>query len=178
MHVLLLSGMVLMESGAESCAMVSSWLARASRTAKWVGQYFVSNGGSSMSIQNTWKVNCKLQPSDAGVLEHESICKALELAVEYDQLNIGELATIELLSRRLQMIQFRWKERILGSASSGTVDDESHFFLGVDPTRGNLCICPALNTWLGEELHKEAQANKEQRKAREERALLRGNKTK
>ncbi|CAE7335826.1 unnamed protein product, partial [Symbiodinium pilosum] len=156
----------------------ADWPIKGPRTAKWVGQYFVSNGGSPMSMHNTWKVNCKLQPSDAGVLEHESICKALELAVEYDQLNIGELATIELLSRRLQMIQFRWKERILGSASSGTVDDESHFFLGVDPTRGNLCICPALNTWLGEELHKEAQANKEQRKAREERALLRGNKTK
>ena len=89
------------------------------------------------------------------MLEHESICKALELAIEYDQLNIGELAAIELLCRRLQMIQYRWKERVLGTASTGTVDDESHFFLGVDPT--------ALNTWLGEELHKEAQANKEQR---------------
>ena len=116
--------------------------------------------------------------ADNGVLEHESICKALELAVEYDQLNIGELATIELLCRRLQMIQYRWKERVLGASSSGSVDDESHFFLGVDPTRGNLCVCPALNTWRGEELHKEAQANKEQWKAREERALLRPGKAK
>ncbi|CAE7735243.1 unnamed protein product [Symbiodinium necroappetens] len=122
-------------------------------------------------MHNAWKVNSKLQPSDNGVLEHESICKALELAIEYDQLNIGELAAMELLCRRLQMIQYRWKDRVLGSYSSGTVDDESHFFLGVDPTRGNLCICPALNTWLGEELHKEAQANKEQRKAREERLI-------
>ena len=64
--------------------------------------------------------------ADNGVLEHESICKALELAVEYDQLNIGELATIELLCRRLQMIQYRWKERVLGASSSGSVDDESH----------------------------------------------------
>ena len=154
------------------------WPIKGPRTAKWVGQYFVSNGGSPLSMHNAWKVNCKLQASDGGVLEHESICKALELAIEYDQLNIGELAAIELLCRRLQMIQFRWKERVLGASSTGTVDDESHFFLGVDPTRGNLCICPALNTWLGEELHKEAQANKEQRKAREERALLRANKPK
>ena len=128
----------------------------------------MTNGGSPMSMHNTWKVNFKLQPSDGGV-EHESVCKALELAIEYDQLNIGELAAVELLCRRLQMIQYRWKER---------VDDESHFFLGVDRTRGNLCICPALNAWLGDELHKEAQANKEQRKAREERALLRANNAK
>ncbi|CAE7297688.1 unnamed protein product [Symbiodinium sp. CCMP2456] len=156
----------------------SDWPIKGPRTAKWVGQYVVTNGGSPISMHNAWKVNSKLQPSDNGVLEHESICKALELAIEYDQLNIGELATMELLCRRLQMIQYRWKDRVLGSYSSGTVDDESHFFLGVDPTRGNLCICPALNTWLGEELHKEAQANKEQRKAREERALLRANKPK
>ena len=64
-----------------------------------------------MIMHNTWKVNCKLQPSDGGVLEHESICKALELAIEYDQLNIGELAAIELLCHRLQMIQYCWKER-------------------------------------------------------------------
>eukprot|EP00439_Symbiodinium_sp_Y106_P025216 s3627_g3.t1 len=112
-----------------------------------------------------------LKSANSGVLEHESICKALELAIECDQLNIGELATVWLLCRSLQMIQYRWKDRILGSTSNGTVDDESHFFLGVDPTRGNLCICTAFNIWPGEELHKEAQANKEQRKAWEERAF-------
>ena len=79
-------------------------------------------------MHNTWKSNCKLQPSDNGVLEHESICKALELALEYDQLNLGELACLELLCRQLQMLQYRWKERILGATSAGTVDDESHFF--------------------------------------------------
>ncbi|CAE7467165.1 unnamed protein product [Symbiodinium microadriaticum] len=154
------------------------WPIKGPRTAKWVGQYFVTNGGGPLTMHNTWKVNCKLQPSDNGVLEHEALCKMLELAIEYDQLNIGELASIELACRRLQMIQYRWRERILGAVSSGTIDDESHFFLGVDPTRGNLCICPALNSWLGEELHKESQANKEQRKAREERALLRAGKNK
>ena len=114
---------------------------------------------------------CKLQGSDNGELEHDA--RLSELALEYDQLNIGELASIELLCRRLQMIQYRWRERIIGAVSNGTVEDESHFFLGVDPTCGNLCICPALNAWLGDELHKESQSNKEQRKAREERALLR-----
>ena len=156
----------------------ADWPIKGPRTAKWVGQYFVTNGGSPMVMHNTWKVNCKLQGSDNGVLEHESLCKMLELALEYDQLNLGELASLELACRRLQMIQYRWRDRIIGSTSSGTVDDESHFFLGVDPTRGNLCISPALNTWLGEELHKESQANKEQRKAREERALLKANKGK
>ena len=76
------------------------------------------------------------------------------------------------------MIQYRWRERVLGAVSTGSIEDESHFFMGTDPTRGNLCICPSLNACLGEELRKESQMNKEQRKAREERALLRTGKTK
>ena len=104
------------------------WPIKGPRTAKWVGQYIVTNGGSPLTMHNTWKSNCKLQPSDNGVLEHESICKDLELALEYDQLNLGELACLELLCRQLQMLQYRWKERILGATSAGTVDDESHFF--------------------------------------------------
>ena len=156
----------------------TDWPIKGPRTARWVAQYIVTNGGAPLSMHQAWKTNCKLQASDGGVLEHEAICKVLELAIEYDQLNVGELAAVELLCRRLQMIQYRWRERILGATATGTIEDESHFFMGTDPTRGNLCICPSLNTWLGEELHKESQMNKEQRKAREERALLRSGKSK
>ena len=156
----------------------TDWPIKGPRTARWVAQYIVTNGGAPLSMHQAWKTDCKLQASDGGVLEHEAICKVLELAIEYDQLNIGELAAVELLCRRLQMIQYRWRERILGATATGTIEDESHFFMGTDPTRGNLCICPCLNTWLGEELRKESQMNKEQRKAREERALLRSGKSK
>jgi hypothetical protein len=152
----------------------ADWPIRGPRTARWVCQYISSNGGSALIMHNTWKQICKLQNSDNGVTEHESLCKMLELALEYDQLNIGELALLEMVCRRLQMVQYRWRDRIIGSTSTGTIDDEMHYFLGTDPTRGNLCIAPSLNVWLGEELHKEQLANKEQRKAREERALLRG----
>ena len=76
------------------------------------------------------------------------------------------------------MIQYRWRERVLGSTATGTIDDENHFFTGTDPTRGSRCICPSLNAWLGEELHKESQMKKEQRKARAERALLHTGKNK
>ena len=49
--------------------------------------------------------------------------------------------------------------------------------MGTDETRGGICVCPALNAWMGEQLHKEGLAAKEQREAREEKALLKkGNK--
>ena len=59
-------------------------------------------------MHNTWRTNSKLQASNNGVLEHESLCKALELAIEYDQLNLGELASLEPMCRRIQMLQYRW----------------------------------------------------------------------
>ena len=74
------------------------------------------------------------------------------------------------------MIQYRWRDRQLG-ADTGGIEDEKHLFMGTDATRGGICVCPALNAWMGEQLHKEGLAAKEQRKGREEKALLkRGNK--
>jgi hypothetical protein len=43
--------------------------------------------------------------------------------------------------------------------------------LGTSETRGNIGVCPELAVWLGSELSKQALADKERRKAREERAL-------
>ena len=52
-----------------------------------------------------------------------------------------------------------------------TTFEDSHLLLGTSQTRGNVCVSPQLQKWLGEELGKEAMATKERRKAREERAL-------
>jgi len=123
----------------------------------------------------SWRNNAKLAQADAGVMLHEAACKALQTAAVYDQLNIGELASMEILARSIQMTQYRWKERILG-ASSSTYEDEAFLFFGSHPTRENLCIAPSLNSFIGQELAKEALASKEQRKTREERTLLRGQK--
>ena len=80
------------------------------------------------------------------------------------------------MGRLIQLSQARWRERILGATETGSMDDERYLYLGMDENRGNLCISPELNEWIGAELHKEALAAKEQRKAREERALTRGGK--
>ena len=81
---------------------------------------------------------------------------------------------MELPARMVQLCQARWRERLLGAVEGGSIEDERHLFMGTDEVRGNICICPALNEWIGDQLHKEALASKEARKAREERALARG----
>ena len=70
------------------------------------------------------------------------------------------------------MIHEKWKHKmpnVSGQGSGG--DDDSYLLLGTHETRGNVGIFPSLTKWLGEELSREAMANKERRKAREERAI-------
>ena len=102
-----------------------------------------------------------------------TLCKALELAIVYDYIDIGRSAACELLCRKLQMIHDRWKHKLpnVNPTSSNTADDESILLLDTHETRGNIGIAPELTAWLGGDLDKLASVDKERRKAREERAL-------
>jgi hypothetical protein len=148
------------------------WEINGPRTVLWVARFCLEKGQSPMGMHAWWKNVTKLTTADAGVMMHETAYKILHTALTYDQLSVSELACFEVLARTIQMTQHRWKDHILGAASSAH-DDDAHLFLGTDPTRGNLCIAPSLDAWIGQELAKVALAAKEQRKAREEHALLR-----
>ena len=58
-------------------------------------------------------------------------------------------------------------------AQGDTATLDSNFYLGTTSTRGAVCICPALQDWISDELRREASIMKERRKAREERELAR-----
>ena len=98
----------------------------------------------------------------------------LEIALQYDALDPGRVACLEVAPRRIQIVHERWKDKLpsLSGAAGGVKGEEDTFLmLGTHEVRGNLGVCPALSRWMGEELSKEALLDKERRKAREERAL-------
>ena len=109
--------------------------------------------------------------------EHQACCKILFYGLTYDQLNIPFLASMELVARRLQMVEIKWRDRFLrlGHAASSDVYDDMHLYEGASGTRGVLVIAPELEAFVGTELAREALAAKERRKAMEERALNRKN---
>ncbi|CAK0809174.1 unnamed protein product, partial [Prorocentrum cordatum] len=106
--------------------------------------------------------------NEGGVEEHLRICTALENAVCFDQLNVTEMASFELLGRSLQIIEEKYRERTAGAADPVRMDQ--HLYLGTELVRGNCSVCPALQAWVSQELAQEHAILKERRKAREERA--------
>ena len=127
------------------------------------------NGGSPTAWHARWTTIAKLQTQDAGVSVHELATKLIEVMVCYDQLNVGSLASAELLCRQIQDQEMRWQDRVLGSMSDAA--QQTMTISGTSSTRTNLCIHPKLVEWMAEQGKNQTAALKELRKAREERAL-------
>eukprot|EP00929_Paragymnodinium_shiwhaense_P082172 TRINITY_DN43221_c0_g3_i1.p1 TRINITY_DN43221_c0_g3~~TRINITY_DN43221_c0_g3_i1.p1 ORF type:complete len:428 (+),score=66.73 TRINITY_DN43221_c0_g3_i1:361-1644(+) len=152
---------------------LDDWQIGGPRTTHWVLRHMYRYGGTPMSFFQRWLSEVRLDMNTTGVAELMGWCKFFETAACFDQLNLSNLCAAELGARRIQMICERWKHKLASgvSASGGSDLDDVHLILGTSETRGNLCLCPQLQTWIGEELSKEAVAAKERRKAREERNL-------
>lgn len=136
-------------------------------TIGWVLNFMLVHGGTPRGWHQKWKTLGKFTDTDAGVAAHESFCHLLEVMTTYDQVNAGSLVCAEVAARNVQMTEERWKDRIAGGGNDVSLD--AHLYSGIGG-RGNLCICPALNEWIADEMKKEAAVLKERRKAREERA--------
>ena len=136
-------------------------------------RHFARHGGTPVAFHQRWLAETRLDYSAVGVSEHQALVKIVEVAMMHDQLDLGQLASFELVSRRLQALHDRWKHKLPQPAAGQVASDldDSHLLLGTSETRANVAICPALTAWIGSELAKEALAQKERRKAREERAL-------
>ena len=116
---------------------------------------------------------CKLSFAGGGMMEYNLIAHCLEMALQWDQLSIGNLACMELLSRRFQLIEEKYRHRALSVGPRNVIDPDagSGLFLGLGPGssfgRQSICVMPELSTFIGEELLKEARITKGRVKAHE-----------
>eukprot|EP00959_Pyramimonas_sp_CCMP1952_P382061 8006062-Pyramimonas_sp.AAC.1 len=59
--------------------------------------------------------------------EHALLCRILELAVCYDQVNVGELAHLEMTARRLQLLEEKVVEQSFKPKGNDNKDkDKGH----------------------------------------------------
>ena len=97
--------------------------------------------------------------------------RIMALCLCYDQCERVELARMELLARRANMIELKYKDRVLPKPTKDMDPfNDSHLFLGTSETRGSLMVCPLLERYVGEQLHLEALAAMARSKATEERS--------
>ena len=99
---------------------------------------------------------------------HEFSCRALETSACYDQIDIGALATCEILARQLQTAKDLLSHKFIDTRDDSNLD---LFLMTGAQNKTELCICLALRAYLATETQKEAAILKERRKAKEERIL-------
>ena len=135
---------------------------------RFIAQHF----GSAVARHSRFMADGKLQYSDVGTTQHQIGCQVLQWAVSNDQLQVSQLACLEILCRSLQLIELKHRDRFLPSLGSGTGPfEDSHIYFGLSQTRGILMVCPALEKFVGNELKDEFKASESRRKAHEERQL-------
>jgi hypothetical protein len=153
------------------------WPVKGPRTAAWCVDFLTKQVGGAEDHHLLWKTQAKLNSSDWGVGEHELLMSMVKLAAEYDQLDLGNSACMEVAFKRAQTIEFAYQERIreqqqMGGKGSRLTYEEQAVFLGV--TRSDvIMICPKMLDYVREEVQRDSELAKNLRKAREERDYLR-----
>ena len=147
------------------------WPIPGPRTVHWVATFMLENGGSALGHHVQWRSNIRRGVDDITVSNHLEYSKVFETALCYDQLEISNLATLELVARQLQVCEEKHRDLLFGTKRGDSDDhDEYYYFTGMASTRG-LMVAPALSTWISEQVCRENAVAKERRKAREERSL-------
>jgi len=105
----------------------------------------------------------KINDADRSGHEDAILAQAIQLAVEYDQLNIVNLASFELLMRRRQLITEAHRLNPSAPDYSG-----SEHYMGVSDSVGGGIVMPALAAHVAERLAASSKVRKERRLIAEE----------
>ncbi|CAK0822951.1 unnamed protein product, partial [Prorocentrum cordatum] len=144
------------------------WPIMGARTASWCLEFLARQDQYPRARHAEWVRECRLEAADEGVGDHGLAKRMAELGLSFDQLNLGELASFELLMRKAQMAEWRHRDR-LAAVQGDDLMEESYLNLGTGETRGLVMVAPALVDHINQEMRREAQILKGRRKAKGER---------
>ncbi|CAK0789220.1 unnamed protein product, partial [Prorocentrum cordatum] len=151
----------------------AAWPILGPRTARWCLEFIAEQDTHPRARHTKWRHEAGVGGQDIGCQDHELAMRMIELAVVYDQLNITELASFELLLRRAQLAEMRYRDKILGKHGGDEFAEDEFLYMGAGLTRGLVMVSPDLSDHITEQLHKEAAVMKERRKLKEERQASR-----
>ena len=134
------------------------WPLAGPRTLLWCARFILEVNGTPRARFSKWLHECQLTLNDPLVAEYENAMRCLEISLTYDQLMSSELACLELMMRRAQLCEVKYKERLLEGAglASDTHVFEDSLFAGHREGMGMVMICPSLRDFVTAELAKES----------------------
>eukprot|EP00971_Amphidinium_carterae_P201342 3995450-Amphidinium_carterae.2 len=145
------------------------------RTSEWCIRHLAGEGRSLESHFEHFKNLTGVQAQQWGIEEYSQIVSALGGFLFKDQFDPGNSVGIELLFRRLQLIEYSYmdkvRERAVSSSGKLTVEEQAAFGAATR-MEAKLMICPALLEAAKLETEREAGLSKALLKAREARASL------
>lgn len=151
----------------------NDWPVRGPRSTGWLVRQLAEGGHTPIAHHARFVSFFRLSVSDPIAMQHEAWSKVLQTMVCYDQVDVLNLASAELVCRQLQLIEDRMFQSSDNGASSAAAE-ESSLYMGTSTAHGAVLVSPDLKGWIAGELAREASVLKERRKAREERTLARG----
>ena len=138
------------------------------RTAFWLAKEISKTGLDPLARHYQWRHENSIKDDERAGDKHELLSELFELAMTYDQLDISNLAMTEAVSRHMQHVEFEVKKKV--EAKKGV--DSSEYYLGRSRKPGGNLLNPALQKHIAERASRDSAILKEQRKAAEERELL------
>ena len=161
-----------------------AWPLIGPRCAMWCLAFCISQVGGAFSARLQQLMSlAKLTYNDKHMTEYAVIAKTLEFLMSWDQVHFGNCVGVELLVRRLSLIEEKYKFRLPqfdggGGGKDSVMDAESDagLFLGLGSSamagRGAVTVMPEPSAHIGEELATEAAISKGKIKAHELRQKL------
>ena len=158
------------------------WNVPGPRTSSWCLKFINRRNGGPNDHHRFWMQTHGLDASGWGVQEHEHLSKIVDRLGRFDGLDLANLAGVELIFRRLQLIEYFYSEKGPGGGKGGGKGDkkdkkqdegnykaEAAVFAGTHREFGDVMVAPELLDYVSKEIEKDASVMKQVRKAREER---------
>ena len=136
------------------------------RTLLWLLREVSKTGSGPRARHHRWVIEASVGVGDRSRYEHEVLSEILELACTYDCLNAPNIGALELVGRRLQLI-----EEAHSSSPGAPCYDGSEHFMGTQLKPGGALVAPMLANHVMEKLKMESGIAKERRTADEVRQL-------
>ena len=142
------------------------WPVDGPRTCQWVTREISRLAEGPRAQHALWLQGSRIPDGDRAIHEDSVLAQILETAVTYDALNVNNLACMELVVRRRQLLA----EAHVANPSAPSYEG-GDYFLGAGRTASGAVIAPALTSHVSDRLRGDAAIQKEKRKIAENRTL-------